>query len=133
MNAFANKLQIRSPKSETRLRYTSILIFQHCYSEQPPQTTQVSSTIELTLLTSQIIFVTIFEMAGMNLGTSVSAATSSASKFRANNHKYISYINTQANYDGILIFEFCNTGFIYIGGPKIIGKPGCMMFLCLNV
>ncbi|CAL6101232.1 Hypothetical_protein [Hexamita inflata] len=44
----------------------------NCHSEQPPQTTQVSSTLELTLLTSEVIFVTIFGMAGMNLGTSVS-------------------------------------------------------------
>ncbi|CAL5973645.1 Hypothetical_protein [Hexamita inflata] len=61
----------------------SYLIFQDCHSEQPPQTTQVSSALELTLLTSEVIFVTIFGMAGMNLGTSVSAAMRSASKFRA--------------------------------------------------
>ncbi|CAL5999276.1 Hypothetical_protein [Hexamita inflata] len=53
---------------------------------EPPQTTQVSSALELTLLTSEVIFVTIFGMAGMNLGTSVSAATRSASKFRAGNN-----------------------------------------------
>ncbi|CAL6024571.1 Hypothetical_protein [Hexamita inflata] len=64
----------------------SYLIFQYCHSKQPPQTTQVSSALELTLLTSEVIFVTIFGMAGMNLGTSVSAATRSASKFRAGNN-----------------------------------------------
>ncbi|CAL5970955.1 Hypothetical_protein [Hexamita inflata] len=54
-----------------KLISTSYLIFQDCHSEQPPQTTQVSSALELTLLTSEVIFVTIFGMAGMNLGTSV--------------------------------------------------------------
>ncbi|CAL6088205.1 Hypothetical_protein [Hexamita inflata] len=70
----------------SKLISTSYLIFQDCHSEQPPQTTQVSSALELTLLTSKVIFVTIFGMAGMNLGTSVSAATRSASKFRAGNN-----------------------------------------------
>ncbi|CAL6026973.1 Hypothetical_protein [Hexamita inflata] len=71
-----------------KLISTSYLIFQDCHSEQTPQTTQVSSALELTLLTSEVIFVTIFGMAGMNLGTSVSAATHSASKFRAGNNVY---------------------------------------------
>ncbi|CAL5977638.1 Hypothetical_protein [Hexamita inflata] len=69
-----------------KLISTSYLIFSDCHSEQPPQTTQVSSALELTLLTSEVIFVTIFGMAGMNIGTSVSAATRSASKFRAGNN-----------------------------------------------
>ncbi|CAL5993315.1 Hypothetical_protein [Hexamita inflata] len=60
-----------------KLISTSYLIFQDCHSEQPPQTTQVSSALELTLLASEVSFVTIF---GMNLETSVSAATRSASK-----------------------------------------------------
>ncbi|CAL6019655.1 Hypothetical_protein [Hexamita inflata] len=38
------------------------------------------------LLTSEVIFVTIFGMAGMNLGIGVSAATRGASKFRAGNN-----------------------------------------------
>ncbi|CAL6048217.1 Hypothetical_protein [Hexamita inflata] len=50
-----------------KLISTSYLIFQDCHSEQLPQTTQVSSALELTLLTSEVIFVTIFGMAGMNL------------------------------------------------------------------
>ncbi|CAL6086476.1 Hypothetical_protein [Hexamita inflata] len=58
----------------------SYLIFWDCHYEYPPQTTQVSSALELTLLTSEVIFVTIFGMAGMNLGTSVQAATRSTSR-----------------------------------------------------
>ncbi|CAL6032212.1 Hypothetical_protein [Hexamita inflata] len=54
-----------------KLISTSYLIFQDCHSEQPPQTTQVSSVLELTLLTSEVIFVTIFWMAIMNLGTNI--------------------------------------------------------------
>ncbi|CAL5975876.1 Hypothetical_protein [Hexamita inflata] len=50
-----------------KLISTYDLIFQDCHSEQPPQTRQVSSALELTLLTSEVIFVTIFGMAGMNL------------------------------------------------------------------
>ncbi|CAL5971465.1 Hypothetical_protein [Hexamita inflata] len=69
--------QSTNPNLVTQQRYLklisiSYLIFQDCHSKQPPQTTQVSSTLELTLLTSEVIFVTIFGMAGMNLGTSVS-------------------------------------------------------------
>ncbi|CAL6066472.1 Hypothetical_protein [Hexamita inflata] len=79
--------QSTNPNLVTQQRYhklisISYLIFQDCHYKQPPQT-QVSSALELTLLTSEVIFVTIFGMAGMNLGTSVSAATRSASKFRA--------------------------------------------------
>ncbi|CAL5982327.1 Hypothetical_protein [Hexamita inflata] len=55
-----------------KLMSISYLIFQDCHFEWPPQTTQVSAALELTLLTSEVIFVTIFGMAGMNLGTSVS-------------------------------------------------------------
>ncbi|CAL6000894.1 Hypothetical_protein [Hexamita inflata] len=75
-------ITIQTLKFYHKLISTSYLIFQDCHSEQPPQTT-VSSAPELTLLTSEVIFVTIFGMAGMNFGTSVSAATRSASKFRA--------------------------------------------------
>ncbi|CAL6114838.1 Hypothetical_protein [Hexamita inflata] len=85
--------QSTNPNLVTQQRYLKLisisqLIFQDCHSEQPPQTTQVSSALELTLLTSEVIlyFVTIFWMAGMNLGTSVSVATRSASKFRAGNN-----------------------------------------------
>ncbi|CAL6082742.1 Hypothetical_protein [Hexamita inflata] len=79
--------QSTNPNLVTQQRYLklisiSYLIFQDCHSEQPPQTTQVSSALEQTLQASEVIFVTVFGMAGMNLGTSVSVATRSASKFR---------------------------------------------------
>ncbi|CAL5972178.1 Hypothetical_protein [Hexamita inflata] len=66
--------QSTNPNLVTQQRYLklisiSYLIFQDCHSEQPPQTTQVSSALGLTLLTSEVIFVTVFEMAGMNLET----------------------------------------------------------------
>ncbi|CAL6010505.1 Hypothetical_protein [Hexamita inflata] len=73
------KIHLVTQKCYLKLISISYLIFQDCHSEQPHQTTQVSST--LILLTSEVIFVTIFGMTGMNLGTSVSAATR-ASKFR---------------------------------------------------
>ncbi|CAL5997765.1 Hypothetical_protein [Hexamita inflata] len=84
-------LESTNPTLGTQQRYlklisTSYLIFQDCHSEQPPQTTQVSSALELTLLISEVIFVTIFGMAGMNLGTNVSVATRSASMFKSWNN-----------------------------------------------
>ncbi|CAL6084137.1 Hypothetical_protein [Hexamita inflata] len=66
-----HKSKLSYKLSYHKLISISYLIFQDCHSEQPPQTTQVSSALELTLLTSGVIFVTIFGMAGMNLGTSV--------------------------------------------------------------
>ncbi|CAL5995110.1 Hypothetical_protein [Hexamita inflata] len=83
-------MTIYNSKLRTLKRYHELisrlyLIFQDCHSEQHPQTTRVSSALELILFTSEANFVTIFGMAGMNLGRSVSAATRSASKFRAEN------------------------------------------------
>ncbi|CAL6071851.1 Hypothetical_protein [Hexamita inflata] len=89
-----SKLSYTKTLPQTNL---NIIPHPHCHSEQHPQTTQVSSALELTLLTSEVIFVTIFGMVGMNLGTSVSAATRSASKFRAGKMQQLSdvYPNKQ--------------------------------------
>ncbi|CAL6093843.1 Hypothetical_protein [Hexamita inflata] len=94
--------QSTNPNLVTQQRFLklisiSYLIFQDCHSEQPPQTTYVSSALELTLLTSEVIFVTIFGtylqnfiiqyiIVGKNLGARVLATTRSASKFRAGNN-----------------------------------------------
>ncbi|CAL6054953.1 Hypothetical_protein [Hexamita inflata] len=55
-----HKSKLRTLKRDHKLISTSYLIFQDSHSEQPPQTTQVSSTLELRQLTSEAIFVTIF-------------------------------------------------------------------------
>ncbi|CAL5997799.1 Hypothetical_protein [Hexamita inflata] len=102
-------LESTNPNLDTQQRYlklisTSYLIFQDCHSEQPPQTSQVSSALELTLLTLEVIFVTIFGMAGMNLGTSVSAATRGASMFKSGNK----VINLQSVSSCSGSFTLCN-------------------------
>ncbi|CAL6040302.1 Hypothetical_protein [Hexamita inflata] len=90
-----NLLQQRKNAKEIFQIYKNLIFY--CHSEQPLQTTYVSSALELTLLTSEVIFVTIFGtylqnfiiqyiIVGKNLGARVLATTRSASKFRAGNN-----------------------------------------------
>ncbi|CAL6112403.1 Hypothetical_protein [Hexamita inflata] len=58
--------QSTKPNLATQQRYLKLIsisypIFKDCHSEQPSQTTQVSSALEL-LLASDVIFETVFEM-----------------------------------------------------------------------
>ncbi|CAL6004813.1 Hypothetical_protein [Hexamita inflata] len=54
----SHKTILKTAKCYHKLISILYLVFKDHYSEQPPQTTQVSSALEQTLLTSEVIFVT---------------------------------------------------------------------------
>ncbi|CAL6012365.1 Hypothetical_protein [Hexamita inflata] len=108
-----------------KLISTSILIFKVCHFEQLPQTNQVSSALELTLLSSEVIFVTIFGMAGMNLGTSVSAATRSAFKFRVGTMSQLQQFHNS-------LISFFLFKLIYETSAILTAQNLCLCFVVLH-